>query len=381
MDFYSIDGSDQDTQLYHNLNSIKFENFENIPVADSKASDDNYQCSDNYSITGNSLNVITNTSLDKCKTSCNTAGTSCIGFDFNTNTNTCTERSTATSLSTSTKNNTLCIKKSDAPCLEESSNNSFNHLDKMFSEHATTRPPTGKQTAGTMMGTSNQPKSNGTTRPPSGNQTASTMMGTSNQPKSNGTTRSPGNMMSNNSSGMNSMNEMRGKNDMNSMNGMNGMNDMNDMDGMNEMQGMSNKKSNKKSNNNDNSVKSIYVDLDCFMNNMSVLENHADNMMVDLSLLTSNLKTCSYVKKTNQTSMQEKDLITQINENINIPKPSTVKLVSVPASVLLTSNAQDSDDNNQIVGMTQEPFENLDNNSNTMIIIIIVIILILFFYK
>ena len=41
----------------------------------------------------------------------------------------------------------------------------------------------------------------------------------------------------------------------------------------------------------------IFVDLNCFMNNIEVLKHHTDNMMIDLSILLSNVKSCSYVKK------------------------------------------------------------------------------------
>src|SRR3990167_3874554 len=99
----------------------------------------------------------------------------------------------------------------------------------------------------------------------------------------------------------------------------------------------------KKDSNMDNNPPGIYVDLDCFMKNINILYNRTDNMMIDLSLLLSNIKTCSYVKKTlgnfkseigSKDKMDSNQLLEQISSKINIPQPNMVKLKNVKADIL-----------------------------------------------
>ncbi len=119
----------------------------------------------------------------------------------------------------------------------------------------------------------------------------------------------------------------------------------------------------------------IYVDSDCFMKNMQNLKNNSNNFMLDLSLLTSNIKSCAYVAKNEpvppmmSTINPTTNLVDQVISKIEIPKPSTIDLNK------------------------KEGFESMNNSTNTDIfdrlfssdllklIVIIVIIYFLIFTK
>jgi hypothetical protein len=140
----------------------------------------------------------------------------------------------------------------------------------------------------------------------------------------------------------------------------------------------------------------IYVDLACFMEKMNSLRHHSSNMMVDLSLLTSNLKTCSYVKKIEDpkspsslskdsspnSSNKNDELISNVAKSLTMPKPDTVKLINQPATILMTTGSSNPLENNLTLGV-RETFENVNNNDNRtliwLVIVIIVIIILLFF--
>jgi hypothetical protein len=149
----------------------------------------------------------------------------------------------------------------------------------------------------------------------------------------------------------------------------------------------------------------IFVDLPCFLNKMDVLKNHSDNLMIDLQLLITNLKSCSYVKKTPKTQSSNNPLKpingnssdnemnlnglfnvseqskTISNTNIPVPMPTqdTIKVYNSPASVLYTNNP--TTNANIMLGIT-EPFQNNEQetsffNSFTFKMIVIFLILIL----
>jgi hypothetical protein len=84
MNFYSLDGSKtnnnlvNDTQIYENFNNTldpnyndENETFSGVPTTKSNATDNNYQCSDNYAVSGTTFgNIINNTTIDNCKKQC-----------------------------------------------------------------------------------------------------------------------------------------------------------------------------------------------------------------------------------------------------------------------------------------------------------------------
>ena len=156
----------------------------------------------------------------------------------------------------------------------------------------------------------------------------------------------------------------------------------------------SNNSTNENKPNMGNNPPGVYVDLDCFMKNINVLQNHTDNMMIDLSLLLSNIKTCSYVKKTSSDSkvspgkMNTTQLIDQITSKINIPEPGVVKLKNIKADILVTE--PNSVSPSQLLEVSKEPFEsstqskttksyNLSYQDLTMIVILVILIYLLIF--
>jgi len=73
----------------------------------------------------------------------------------------------------------------------------------------------------------------------------------------------------------------------------------------------------------------IYVDLNCFMNKMQNFSSHSDNIMIDVNLLTSNIKSCAYVSKTDEISKMNKpqgNLVDQVTSLIDIPKVESIDL-------------------------------------------------------
>ena len=134
-------------------------------------------------------------------------------------------------------------------------------------------------------------------------------------------------------------------------------------------------------------LNTIYVDLPCFMDKLNVLHNHSTNMMVDLTLLTSNLKTCSYINKVEKPKSETKseNLLSNVAKSLTMPKPETVKLINQPATILLTTGSANPYENNLTMGVTREPFSNQENNNKNsspmwvIVIIIIIIILLLLF--
>lgn len=371
MNFYSLDGSKMDSnnlfenkQIYESFNNISSqqnksssldnaidedEEFASVPTSKSSATDTNFQCSDGYAVKGSNLGkVFENSNLNDCKTMCVSAGTDCIGFNFNTKNNVCTLKKNASSMDNN-NNSTLCIKKSagKAGCkvgTKDNNNNSdsvkaFNELDSIFNEQ-TNPTDSNQQNQNTMPGST--PNSMNPEYPmeiPS--------VETTNQ-NTNAETEMETEMESETMSGPNMGNNPPG----------------------------------------------VYVDLDCFMKNINVLQNRTDNMMIDLSLLLSNIKTCSYVKKTTSDNklslknkkMNSKQLIEQITSKINIPQPDTVQLKNVKADVLV-SNGTNSP--SQILEITKEPFAtnsetksyNWDYKDLVFVVIIVILIYLLIFRK
>ncbi len=148
---------------------------------------------------------------------------------------------------------------------------------------------------------------------------------------------------------------------------------------------------------------SVYVDVGCFLNKMKELTNRTDDYMMDLSLLTSNVKSCSYVSKDDVQNRghikvdAEGNLVEQVIQRIDIPQPGQVNLDNLNAKVLVSTKVDGKDigsEIQQVVGMTREnfsnsyQFNNSDNIegfmslfgwSNMDLIKIIVLLLIIYF--
>lgn len=377
MNFYSLNGSkiDTDNLFEHNPTYERFENISNtqnkstnldnaieeddekfasVPTTKSKATDSTYQCSDGYAVKGQNFGKVhTDSNLEDCKKMCVDAGTNCIGFNFNTKNNVCTLKKNASSLKNTEPTTTLCIKKSagEAGCKvnkNQSGNiKAFNELDSIFNQ------------------TDEQEKQ--------GEQGEQEINGSNQNDQTNSNGDYPMKVP-----------EMQSNNDTNT--------DVNTTD-MTVSESMK-KETEKSKANMGNEPSGVYVDLDCFMKNINVLQNRTDNMMIDLSLLLSNIKTCSYVKKTNQNDksidnnkMNTSQLIDKITSKINIPEPDVVKLKNVKADVLVTGGNDGT--SGQILEVVREPFATETNSKSynwnyqdlVMIAIIVVIIYLLIFRK
>jgi hypothetical protein len=155
----------------------------------------------------------------------------------------------------------------------------------------------------------------------------------------------------------------------------------------------------------------IYVDLPCFLNKMDVLKNHSDNLMIDLQLLITNLKSCSYVKKpakktttpnpfkplnggssdddwsvsgnfsVSGESASSSNTVANSNIPVTMPTQDTIKVYNSAASVLYTNNPVTN--TNVMLGIT-EPFQNSEQQSSfvssftfKIIVLIFVVVLIM----
>jgi hypothetical protein len=121
-------------------------------------------------------------------------------------------------------------------------------------------------------------------------------------------------------------------------------------------------------NNNANALQekaNIYVDLSCFLNNMKKLEDHSDNSLVEMALLTSNLKSCSYVKKNKSVTENSGTFVDKVVKSLEVPKQDSVNLVSIPKTVIVTG--------------AKETFENVENSIYWTDIIKVVILLLLIY--
>ncbi len=129
----------------------------------------------------------------------------------------------------------------------------------------------------------------------------------------------------------------------------------------------------------------VFVDLSCFLNKMNILKNHSDNLMIDLQLLITNLKACSYVRKPTVKKTPSQNSLQPANDDdggttpVTMPTQETIKIYNSQASVLYTNNP--TNNANIMLGIA-EPFQNSEQKSTfydtfSFKIIILVLIVIL----
>lgn len=349
MNFYSLDGL-KSNELFQNNNPI-YENFANVmssnvltssthgslsnnelfagvPTTSSTATDSDFQCSDNYAIDGTTIEQKEQSSVNACKKACYEAGTNCVGFNYDTSNGICTLKQNASSLNNTAPSNTLCVKKNagDKHCkTTQNSTSNESPFDKLNAIFAT------NSSENTYQSQSNQEnqKQQGNKKNQKGQETK-TETNLSQYPMG---IPKPENMING---------EIQPEVETNQEKLQKNKQEMN----VNERPG-------------------VFVDLDCFMNNMQSLQNHSSNMMVDLSLLLSNIKSCSYVKKIhpNQNKKTDKnssellpaEILNQITSQIQLPEPELVKLKNIQAN-LLVSQGSNSSGIGQLVGISKEPF-------------------------
>ncbi len=317
-----------------NDGKFNLENFESMPPIDPQKSDTSYQCSDNVQITGNAIgSSIPNSTLANCKTQCKSEA-SCIGFDFDNSSSSCTLRNTITDLTSSKQNNVMCVKKTSSACKLNPQVDPANEAALVIGENSEqeNRPSSSSSSSSSP---SASPEIPGLPVKPPGGSTPEYPPQTPPQTKPIPTPTPP-------------------------------------------------------SKSEQCKADTIFVDLPCFLNKMDVLKNHSDNLMIDLQLLITNLKSCSYVKKpvkkpavsspfksissSSSSSSSSDDLSvsgdfnfnfgassesssTVSNSNIPVimPTQDTIKVYNSQASVLYTNNP--SNGANVMLGIT-EPFEN-----------------------
>ena len=282
-----------------------FENFDNLPTINMGKSDNNFQCSDNVQITGNMINSVVPNSSLDDCKGRCATNNSCIGFDFNQKNSSCSLKNTITDLSKTMQNNVMCVKK----------------ISKCKTNTKIT--PTENLSNETINWNINSQESETSANIPQyidPQEQAHEIIANNNQPSS---------MNIPIPSSMNTPSSM----------------------------------------NNPSNKGTIYVDLPCYLNKMDILKNHSDNMMVDLQLLITNLKACSYIRKPETTNSTQGKIVNEL------PTADTIKIYNTPATVLYTNNP------NQLLGVS-EPFECMDNNNNSFLksfifrVIVLLIILI-----
>lgn len=401
MNFYSLNGSNVDTNNLFENKPI-YENFENtqsqpqsqpqsqnqvqnqaqnqgslldriigddedefasVPTTKSTATDSNFQCSDGYYVKGSSLgDKLQNSNLNDCKKMCEN-NKECIGFNFNNKNNVCTLKKNASSMDNN-KNLTLCIKKSagNTNCKVNNNNSvkAFNELDSIFNEQESVNLTSNNQNME--------------------NNNSGDMIPNTDYPMD--VPSMENNQMDNLDSNLDSNTDNQAQTEAQ----------------IEAQIKLTTEEVETNNSNMGNNPPGVYVDLDCFMKNINVLQNRTDNMMIDLSLLLSNIKNCSYVKKTSSDSrpqinneMNSQQLIEQITSKINIPEPNTVKLNNVPANVLVSNN--NSNTPAQVLEIAREPFttdtdsESESNSYNlyykdlVLVVIIVIIVYLLIFRK
>jgi hypothetical protein len=84
------------------------------------------------------------------------------------------------------------------------------------------------------------------------------------------------------------------------------------------------------------SNKSIFVDLTCFIDKINKYKEFSNDMMIDLDLLASNIKTCAYEKK-NLNNMSIKEAFTKIDDNSNNDYNYSNDLIKVVLIVMVFS--------------------------------------------
>lgn len=81
-----------------------------IPNTNSNLTDSTFKCSDSYKVTGETINETITSTSDICKSTC-TSDSNCVGFNYDKKNNICKTFSDVTNFEKAKKNNSLCIKK------------------------------------------------------------------------------------------------------------------------------------------------------------------------------------------------------------------------------------------------------------------------------
>ncbi len=317
MNFYSVNGNNYDNQVYQNFNNQNIETFENIEYNVSSQSDDSYQCSDNYIITGENM-FSGNLSVDLCKKSCQ-SDVNCVSFDYNNNTKTCNLYKNVESLSTPDSNSFFCIRKKSGMCKvnKTESNTKVEEPEKTEETEKIKIIGEIKKSDTKVSSDLNELKARLDILNSLVSQNSSLME--SIQGINKGLTTIDNKFVNAQtiqqelSDNLKLFNTVKAENEEYKR----------EIDKYNTMIKELEIKLSKKCDR-DN----IYVDLNCYLGKMETLKNHSENMMVDLSILASNIKSCSYINKVKSQPVKTISLTDQLLDKIIIPKPEEVNILN-----------------------------------------------------
>lgn len=412
MNFYSVDGIIYDNSTYQNYYSDNIDNFDNVPITSSKLSDDLYKCSDAYEIIDDekqkSTNYI-NFTDSECKEKCMN-NNDCVAFNYNSSIKVCQTLSNATSLYNLNKDNTFCVKKNSysicdipktsiplpgmktmaettefspkamvdkvkKPTCKINNTYAFAQLDNLFEKIQNKNEsksdnfvfPEIVNNVGPIINKINDPTINNTgeafidaeafSESPMFPKFCDTLLGTIDKCKLNIDNKNlPSNNIDNKNMNFENFSNIE----------MDRFQNMSEQE-MARMRNMSEQEMNK-----DMLKPKIYVDLNCFMNKMQNFSSHSDNIMIDVNLLTSNIKSCAYVSKTDEISKMNKpqgNLVDQITALIDIPKVESIDLDKLK----IRENFEQVENKN-----SQNNFNLFSSDLIKIIIIILIMYMVLF---
>lgn len=352
MNFYSVDGSSYDNQVYQNFNNMSIETFENTEYNNSSISDEQYQCSDKFGINGENIIGVHDISVDACKKSC-IHDMNCMGFDYDNDKKNCNLYKSVSSLDKSNPNGFFCVRKDGKPCdnlkvMEPKQMEKFSE-DKIY-----------KSVYEDLLNKYSEKLDSLRTLTEQNDFLTSRFSELQDELK--------------NLDGRFDENKMLSKEVLENKNLANLIKSEND-NLKNEIKNFNIKEKELKDELEKKCEKeNIFVDLECFLTNMDNLKNHANNMMIDLGVLISNIKSCSYVAKNKDyvnIKMSESKptdvALDALIGNIKVPKPEEVNLPGV--------NDKRGGDNKESFGNIDPKFDFKWFSSDLLIVIVIVFIL------
>ncbi len=371
MNFYSVDGSSYDNQVYQNFNNMSIETFENTEYNNSSFSDEQYQCSDKFGINGESIISVQDISVDACKKSC-VHDINCMGFDYDNDKKSCNLYKSVTSLDKSNSNGFFCVRKDGKPC------NDLNIVEQMEKK---SEDKVNKSVYENMLNKYSEKLDSLRTLAEQNEFLTSRFSELENGLRNLDGRFSENKILSKEVfENRNLANIIKSEND-------NLKSEINNF-GIKEreLKEKLEKKCDKEN---------IFVDLECFLTNMDNLKNHANNMMIDLGVLISNIKSCSYVaknkdfvdmKKIAESKPTDSSLDALVG-NIKVPKPEEINL---PGMVIPTDKDKIGERGDNIgdrrnnMKDRKESFGNVDPEFDFKwysgdLLIVVVIVFILYF--
>ncbi len=356
MNFYSVDGSSYDNQVYQNFNNMQIEQFENTEYNNSSISDDKYQCSDKFGINGQSLITLKDISVDACKKSC-VDDLNCVGFDFNNKDKTCNLYKNVTSLDKPNPDGYFCIKKDSGDCNNQMVNSDDKTEAKVYKTAYEDLISKYAEKLDSLKIISEQNEILNKRFSEFENEIKNMdekFMENKNIAEQLSHNKKLANLIE--SENMNLKNEI-----------------MNFDRKEKELRDKLKERCDKEN---------IYIDLGCFLSNMETLKNHATDMMVDLGILVSNIKACAYQAKKDYKPNKKSDQITDVTldslvNKIIVPKPEEI-------SMNTTTTTNMSNMSNMSNVSTKETFRNVGPDydfkwfSGDLLIVVVIIFLLYF---